>query len=106
MRKVIAADAIVDRAARWVAASRPEDPTAPPSIRECLRLGGGARALQALILCGKVEALRSGRSHLADSDWQKWREPILRHRLVYSLEGELRGWTSTDVVTALDEAVS
>ena len=106
VRKVIAADAIVDRAARWVAASRPEDPTAPPSIRECLRLGGGARALQALILCGKVEALRSGRSHLADSDWQKWREPILRHRIVYSLEGELRGWNSTDVVAALDEAVS
>ena len=106
VRKVVAADPIVDRAARWIAASRPEDPSAPASIRECLRLGGGARALQALILCGKVEALRSGRSHLADSDWQKWREPILRHRLFFSLEGELRGWTSADVVAAVDEAVS
>lgn len=106
VRKVIAADPIVERAARWIAATRPEDPAAPPAIRECLRLGGGARALQALILCGKVEALRCGRSHLADSDWQKWREPILRHRLVFSLEGELRGWTSVDAVAAVDAVVN
>lgn len=106
VRKVIAADSIIDRAAQWIAASRPEDPSAPSPIRECLRLGGGARALQSLILCGKVEALRSGRSHLSDSDWQKWREPILRHRLVFSLEGELRGWTSSEVVAAVDQAVS
>jgi len=106
VRKVVAGDPIVDRAARWIAASRPEDPSAPSDVRECLRLGGGARALQALILCGKVEALRSGRSHLADSDWQKWREAILRHRLVFSLEGELRGWTSSEVVDAVDKAVN
>jgi len=106
VRKVIAAEPVVERAARWVAASRPEDPAAPAEVKESLRLGGGARALQALILCGKVEALRAGRSHLADSDWQKWREPILRHRLVFSLEGELRGRSAADIVNAVDEAVN
>ena len=75
-------------------------------MKESLRLGGGARALQALILCGKVEALRAGRSHLADTDWQRWREHILRHRLVFSLEGELRGRSAADIVNAVDEAVN
>ncbi|NCF55504.1 MAG: AAA family ATPase, partial [Planctomycetia bacterium] len=106
VRKVIAAPAVLDRAARWIAATRPEDSTAPESVRKGVRLGAGARALQALILCGKVEALRAGRTHLADEDWQTWREEIIRHRLVMSLEGELQGLQVSEIVRAVDKEVS
>lgn len=105
VRKVIAAPAVLDRAARWIAATRPEDPTAPESVRKGVRLGAGARALQALILCGKVEALRAGRTHLADEDWQTWREEIIRHRLVMSLEGELQGLQVSEIVRTVDKEV-
>ncbi len=106
VRRVIAADSVIDRAAHWVAATRPEDPTAPEPVRRGLRLGAGARALQALILSGKVEALRSGRTHLDDADWKRWRHEVIRHRLVYSLEGELDGLGPEEIVSAVDRAVA
>ncbi|MDE0960396.1 MAG: AAA family ATPase [Planctomycetota bacterium] len=104
--RVIAADSVIERAARWIAATRPEDPSAPELIRRGVRLGAGARALQALVLTGKVEALRCGRTHLADEDWRRWRHEVIRHRLVYSLEGELDGLGPQEIVSAVDRAVA
>lgn len=106
VRRVIVADSVIDRAARWVGASRPGDSAAPDEVKEGVRLGAGARALQALILCGKVEALRAGRTHMADEDWRRWRHEAIRHRLVISLEGELNGLGSTEIVSAVDRAVA
>jgi CO/xanthine dehydrogenase Mo-binding subunit len=106
VRRVIVADSVIERAARWVGATRPGDPAAPAEVREGVRLGAGARALQALILCGKVEALRAGRTHMADEDWRRWRHEGIRHRLVLSLEGELSGIGPEEIVSAVDRAVA
>jgi len=105
VRRVIVADSVIERAARWVGATRPGDSAAPDEVKEGVRLGAGARALQALILCGKVEALRDGRTHMADEDWRHWRHEAIRHRLVISLEGELNGLGPTEIVSAVDRAV-
>ncbi|MGE4619317.1 MAG: AAA family ATPase, partial [Planctomycetota bacterium] len=106
VRRVIAADSVIERAARWVAATRPDDPSAPSEVKNGVRLGAGARALQSLILCGKVEALRAGRTHIADEDWQLWRHEVVRHRLVLSLEGELDGLGITEIISAVDRVVT
>ncbi len=105
VRRVSAADPVIERAARWVAATRPGDPCAPEEVRSGIRLGAGTRALQALVLTGKVEALRNGRTHLADEDWLRWRREVIQHRLVYSLEGELGGLDTDAVVAAVDRSV-
>src|SRR5690554_5337499 len=43
-------DAVVDAAVALVRATRPEDPTAPESVRKYVSFGAGPRAVQALVL--------------------------------------------------------
>ena len=100
VRRVIAAPAPLERAARIVRATCPESPGAPSLIVEGVRHGGGVRALQAVVLGAKVQALRAGRLHIADADVDASLLPALRHRLVLSLEGEARGWTPEEFVAA------
>ncbi len=97
VRNVIAAEPVLYYGARLVRASQPESPEAPTIVRENLRHGGGARALQSLVLAGKVGALRQGRYHLANADLEENLLAVLRHRLIYSLEGEARGVTAREI---------
>ena len=55
--------------------------------RKTLRLD----ALQALVLAGKVEALRRGRLHVAREDLDRYLLPVTRHRFILTLDGESRG---------------
>jgi MoxR-like ATPase len=97
-RRVIAAAPILTHAARLVKLTQPDHPQAPAVVREGVRYGAGVRAVQALILAGKVEALRQGRMHLARADLESFLIPALRHRVLFSLEGESRGITIDEVV--------
>ena len=91
VRQVVAAPPVIRYAARLVHATQPDGDSPTPLVEESVRYGAGVRALQALVLAGKVEALRQGRSHLAHDDVQKFLLPALRHRIILSLEGEARG---------------
>ena len=70
-------------------------------VRECVRYGGGVRALQSLVLAAKVEAIRQGRFHVARDDLVRYLLPALRHRLLLSLEGETRGVRPDEIVAAI-----
>ena len=105
VRKVVAARPILHYAARLIRATQPSDATSPSLVRENVRYGGGARALQALVLAGKVEALRRGRAHLAHEDLRRFLAPVLRHRLILTLDGEARGVDPDDIVRAVIDAV-
>lgn len=103
VRKVIAAEPVVERAARWLAATRPQHPDAPALIKESLRHGAGVRALQAMVMIAKVEALRQGRTHISDADLSRHRLSVIRHRLVWSIEGEARGTPVEEIAEAIDK---
>ncbi len=105
VRRVVAAPAPLERAARIVRATCPESSDAPSLIVEGVRHGGGVRALQAVILGAKVQALRAGRLHISDSDVDVSLLPALRHRLVLSLEGEARGRSPEELVAAARKSV-
>lgn len=91
VRQVVAADGVVQHAATLIAATQPTAPNAPTVVRECVRYGAGVRALQSLVLCAKVEALRNGRLHIANADVERYLRAALAHRISLTLDGEARG---------------
>ncbi|MEE8141537.1 MAG: AAA family ATPase [Planctomycetota bacterium] len=105
VRSVLTAESVLHYGARLIDATQPKSPGAPSVVRECVRYGAGVRAHQAIVLAGKVEALRQGRMHLANADLEKFLVPALRHRLLFSLEGESRGVSALEIVAAVRGAV-
>ncbi|MFN0057244.1 MAG: AAA family ATPase [Planctomycetota bacterium] len=104
-RNVIAARAVLDFAARLIEATQPAGREAPAIVREGVRYGGGVRAMQSLVLAGKVAALRAGRLHLSHGDLLRFLAPVLRHRLLLSMDGELRGLTGAEIAAEVALAI-
>lgn len=104
VRNVVATEDILAFGARLIDASQPTGESSPRLVRECVRYGGGVRALQALVLLGKVTALRAGRPHLAKEDFRPHLLSVLRHRLLWTLDGEVSGVSPEDVSRAILEA--
>lgn len=106
VRQVVATPDLLGYAARLIEASQPGASGAPALVREAVRYGGGVRALQALVLVGKVAALRAGRPHLALEDLRPALLPVLRHRILWTLDGEARGVRAEDVCDAIIGSVA
>jgi MoxR-like ATPase len=87
-RSVIVAEHVKSYAARLVLATHPEGQFAPEAVNRYIRCGASPRGAQALILAGKVRALREGRHHLAFEDLVAIAKPVLRHRLILNFEAE------------------
>ena len=101
VRQVIAAEAVVAFAAQLIEATQPTSDSAPTIVRDCVRYGAGVRALQSLVLCAKVEALRNGRLHIANEDVLRYLEATLSHRVALTLDGEARGVTAVEVAAEI-----
>jgi MoxR-like ATPase len=104
-RDVAVAEPVLRYAARLVAASGPESPSAPDVVRHAVRYGAGVRGGQALILAAKAVALFDGRPHASLADVAKVALPALRHRLIRSFEGEADGVSTDAIVRAIVESV-
>jgi MoxR-like ATPase len=92
-------------AARLVLATHARDGSAPEPVRRYVRHGASPRAAQALVLCGKVRALLSGKVHTGFSDVRRSALPALRHRLVLNLEAHASGVDADRIVSEVIEAV-
>jgi MoxR-like ATPase len=71
--------------------THPQWEGAPEVTRRFLRYGASPRAAQALVLGGKVLALRSGRFNVSIDDLKAIALPALRHRIILNFEGEAEG---------------
>ena len=67
--------------------------------------GAGPRAVQFLILGGKVRAVLHGRYHVATDDIRAVAKAVLRHRLVTNYSAEAEGYTPDRIITDLLDAV-
>jgi len=97
VRQVVVAPHVQDYAIRCVLATHPGGEFETALTRQFIRVGASPRGAQALILCGKVQALLDGRAHLSVDDVRKVLQPALRHRLLLNFEGQAEGVT-TDMV--------
>jgi MoxR-like ATPase len=95
IRDLIAAVPVASDLLRWIArtvlATDPRREEAPEELRRCLRYGASPRGGQAVVLLAKARALASGRPWVTEEDVETVAAPALRHRLVFSYEGEASG---------------
>jgi MoxR-like ATPase len=101
-REVPIAEHVLRYAARLVAATHP-DRTDLEIVRRYVRWGASPRAMQTLVLAGKVRALLEGRYNVAFDDLHAVARPALRHRLFLQFEAEADGITPDRLIGELLE---
>ncbi len=102
-RQVFIAEAVKRTAVGLVQATQPRGPEAHPRASEHLRYGASPRALQALLRGARVLALLDGRAHVASDDLRALALPVLRHRVLLTIESEVDG---VDVDALLEDVVA
>jgi MoxR-like ATPase len=108
VRDVVAAENVIDYAARLVRATRPSGTEAdrvPDFIRQWVRWGAGPRAGQSLLLAGKARAVLQGRPAVSLEDVRAVAPPVLRHRLLVNFQAEADGIDAETIVARLLDAV-
>jgi MoxR-like ATPase len=108
VRDVVAAENVIDYAARLVRATRPaggDGEAAPDFITQWVRWGAGPRAGQSLLLAGKARAVLQGRPAVSLDDVRAVARPVLRHRILVNFQAEADGVDAEQVVTRLLAAI-
>ena len=105
IRRVPAADHVIQYAMRLVRATRVTEAKCPEVIRNYVSWGAGPRTCQYLILGGKVRAVLHGRYHVSTEDIQAVAKPVLRHRVITNFNADAEGYTVDKIVEKLIEIV-
>lgn len=100
-REVPIAEPVMDRAVNIVLATHPERPEATNEVRRYVRWGASPRALQTLVLAGRIRALLEGRFNLAFEDLESVIVPALRHRIFLNFEADAGGIDTDRVVASV-----
>ena len=98
VRRVPAANHVVDFARKLVRNTRPNEEDAPEMVREMVSWGAGPRAGIYLVLAAKANAILHGRYHATTEDVIRTAYPVLRHRVLTTFNAEAAGVTSDDVI--------
>ena len=123
VRDVPIAEPVLDYAARLVMATHPEKSveagtrgtesgngrTATAShaaiAKRFVRYGASPRAIQSLVLAGKVNAILSGRYNVSYDDLRRVLHPALRHRIVLNVEAQLQAIDTDTILTQVMQEV-
>ena len=101
VRAIPISDEVLRYAVRLVSRTRPEDPAAPPYIKEFVRWGASPRASQYLVLGAKARAATHGR-FCADYDGVKSvARQVLRHRVLTNFNARVQKVTVPDLIERL-----
>lgn len=103
VRDVAVAPQIADYVVRLVLATQPRSPHATEMVNTYVRYGSSPRGAQALLLAGKVNALRDGRYNVGFEDVKRAALPALRHRVLLNFEAEADGVRSDAIIGNLLE---
>jgi MoxR-like ATPase len=85
-RKVLIAPHVQDYAVQLVMATQPDQKEAHPEAKKYIRYGASPRGAQALMECGRVQALMKGRYHVSVDDVRGLAISILRHRVILNFD--------------------
>jgi MoxR-like ATPase len=101
VRRVPAADHVIDFARDLTRATRPNEDEAPDFVKEMVAWGAGPRAGISLITAAKARAVLYGRYHATTSDVAAVAHPVLRHRVLTTFNAEAAGIKSDNVIDML-----
>lgn len=104
-RQVTIAPEVLDYAVRVVAATHPDQGSAPDSTRRYVQRGASPRGGQAMILAAKVLAVADGRAHVSRDDLRRVALPALRHRVSLNFEGHAAEVGSDGIVNQILDSV-
>ena len=105
VRRVPAADHVIDFAVRLARSTRPKDEIAPSFVKDWVSWGAGPRASQYLVLGAKTRAVLAGKYAPETEDVRAIAPPVLRHRIVTNFNAEADGVSTDDIVEKLLETV-
>ncbi|MFN8535635.1 MAG: MoxR family ATPase [Dehalococcoidia bacterium] len=105
-RDVPIASHVREYAVRLLMATHPDQPGAPPIVRQYVRYGSSPRGAQAMILAAKVLALLDGRFNVAFADLREVAYPALRHRVILNFQGEAEAVTTDRIVEEILRTVA
>ncbi len=88
MRNVVVSTDLADVAARIVLATHPNGEDAPDAVKRFVQWGASPRAMQALLVAGRAEALLDGRPWANVEDVRKVAPHVLRHRMILNFDAK------------------
>ena len=106
VRSVPIARSVQDYAIRLTTGTHPDRDDATDSVKRFVHYGASPRGVQALVLAGKVEALRNDRPYVATQDIRQVALPALRHRVLLNFEGHAERVDIDDILREIIEKTS
>jgi MoxR-like ATPase len=106
VRKVFVPQNVAEYAVKLVRASRPAEKTAPDFVKQWVSWGAGLRAVQFLLLGGKVRAVFNGRYNVSIEDIRALAPPVLRHRIITNFYAESERINSDKIIEMLIATVT
>jgi MoxR-like ATPase len=105
-REVLVAPHVQNFAIELVMATQPDHAEAPPLAKKYIRYGSSPRGAQALVECGRVKALMSGRYNLSIDDVRSVAPAVLRHRVILNFDAHADGQTPETVLAEVIKSAS
>ncbi len=99
VRRMPVGEGVVEQILDLVRACRPDDETAPETVRSNVGWGPGPRAAQALMLTVRARALLDGRLAPSAEDVADMAAPVLTHRMALTFAARARGVSLEDVIS-------
>ena len=96
--EVLVAPHVRDYAINLVLATQPKPGAAHALARKYIRYGSSPRGAQALVLCGRVQALMRGSLHVSTDDVRELALPALRHRIILNFDAHADDRTADDIL--------
>jgi MoxR-like ATPase len=106
VRQIVVAPHVAEIAARLTMATHPDHAEAPRRVQKLVRFGASPRAMQALLLAGRANALLAGRAWVGVEDLTAVAKPVLRHRMILGFDATLDGVVADELVADVLNAVA
>lgn len=106
LRRMPVGENIVEMILDLVRACRPDDLSAPDTVRESVAWGPGPRAAQALMLLTRARALMDGRLAPGPDDVRALAKPVLIHRMALSYAARARGESLAGIIDGVVGSLS
>ncbi len=105
-RSVLVAQHVKDYAVDLVMATQPQTSGAHELANRYIRYGSSPRGAQALVECGRVQALMRGRVNLSLDDVRHVAPAVLRHRIIMNFDAHADGQTPDSILGKIIASVS